>query len=136
MRDKRDWWQNMTNILSTNRGKIRDYNELIDGRDESEVLPNRCPIDNNIILNYTGIDFSGGNQNLNGCKNNTGLTETWSMASIDRIDSTKEYDYGNIQIISHYYNGLKNCASNEQITKLYNHQTKIKSELYPIEYMI
>lgn len=135
-RNKRDWWQDMTKD-SANRTRIADYDKLLNKRDENEVLPNRCPIDNNIILNYTGIDFSGGNQNFDECKNNVGSNETWSAASIDRIDSIKEYDYDNIQIISQYYNTMvKNCANVEQITKLYNHQTKLKSELYPIEYMI
>jgi hypothetical protein len=134
--NKRDWWHEMTSDNSTKRGNIVDYDKLLNGRDENEVLPNRCPIDNNIILNYTSIDFSGGNQNKNECKNNTDLNETWSAASIDRIDSTKEYAYDNIQIISYYYNSLKNCGSFEQLDKLYKHQSKIKSELYPIEYMI
>jgi len=135
--DKRDWWRSMTNRSNKNRYKIVDYDKLLNKRDENEVLPYRCPIDNNIILNYTGIDFSGGNHNMYECKNNTGLNETWSMSSIDRIDSKREYDYDNIQIISQYYNSLKNCGSFEQIDKLYNYyQFKIKNELYPIEYMI
>ena len=136
MRNKRDWWQHMTNNVNT-RGKIVDYDKLLNKKDENEVLPNRCPIDNNIILNYTGIDFSANeNKNMNECKNNYGLTETWSFASIDRIDSTREYDYNNIQIISQYYNHLKNCGSFEQLDKLHNYQFKIKSELCSIEYMI
>jgi hypothetical protein len=129
-RNKREWWQTSTYTSNKNRTSIQDYDLLLNGRCENEVLPDVCPIDNNIVLNYTGIDFSvNTNHNITECKNHNDTTDdgdkTWSFASIDRIDSTKEYDYDNVEIISHYYNSqVKNCASNSQIGKLYYYQLK------------
>jgi len=127
--DKRDWWQRSTNDKRKGRSKIRDYDVLLNGRREDEVLPDVCPIDNNIILNYTGIDFSGDNDNnLSECKryNNVGDSDKiWSFASIDRIDTNGEYTYDNVEIISNYYNSqVKNCANQSQIAKLYHYQLK------------
>jgi hypothetical protein len=96
---------------------------LLNGRSEDEVLPNRCPIDDSIILNYTGIDFSDKDNNINVCKNNDGMEDVWSSASIDRKDSNKPYTYDNVEIISHYYNTqVKNCASVHQVSKLNMYQ--------------
>lgn len=122
--DKRDWWIGMTRHYSRHnkhggRSNIRDYDKLLGGRDENEVLPNKCPFDDSIILNYTGIDFSN-KKNFNQIKNNDVKNEMWSFASIDRIDSTKPYTYDNVQVISCYYNSLKGCGSFEQISKLYH----------------
>lgn len=121
--DKRDWWRHMTNKDGKNRGDIQDYDVLLGGRNEDEVLPDRCPIDDSIVMNYTGIDFSDKDKNINECKDNDGMDEVWSFASIDRIDSTKPYTYDNVEIISHYYNTqVKNCASVHQISKLNMYQ--------------
>jgi hypothetical protein len=103
-----------------------DYDVLLNGRCEVEALPDVCPIDNSIILNYTKIDFSV-NNNITECKSHDGMDgeKTWSPASIDRIDSTKPYSYDNIEVISNYYNTqVKNCASNSQVGKLYYYQLK------------
>jgi len=129
VRNKKEWWNKMTNCRLTGRDRIKDYDALLNGRCEVEVLTDVCPIDNNIVLNYTGIDFSVNNQNINECKSHNDTRDdgdkTWSFASIDRIDSTKEYDYDNVEIISHYYNSqVKNCANNSQIGKLYYYQLK------------
>jgi predicted house-cleaning noncanonical NTP pyrophosphatase (MazG superfamily) len=77
-------------------------------------------------MNYTRIDFSeNNNKNINICKKINDDNIEWSFASLDRIDSTKEYDYDNVEIISHYYNSqVKNCASHSQIGKLYYYQLK------------
>jgi len=125
VRDKRDWWYNMTRSKSgNNRVNIQDYDLLLNGSCENEILPDSCPIDSNIILNYTGIDFSANkDNNINECKHNDGMEEVWSSASIDRKDSTKPYTYDNVEIISHYYNTqVKNCASVHQISKLNMYQ--------------
>jgi hypothetical protein len=123
--DKRNWWWYMVTKCNKNNNRIdiQDYDMLLNGRSEDEVLPVRCPIDNNIILNYTGIDFSDKDNNINECKNNDGMEDVWSSASIDRKDSTKSYTYDNVEIISHYYNTqVKNCASVHQISKLNMYQ--------------
>ena len=124
IRNKRHWWNKMTNSVLKGRDKIKDYDKLLNGRSEVEVLPDVCPIDNSIILNYTKIDFSN-NNNITKCKSHDGINgeKTWSAASIDRIDSTKPYSYDNIEIISGYYNTqVKNCANETQIGKLYYYQ--------------
>lgn len=125
IRNKRDWWWYMVTKgnKNNNRMDIQNYDVLLAGRNEDEVLPNRCPIDDSIILNYTGIDFSDKDLNINVCKNNDSIEEVWSAASIDRIDSNKPYTYDNVEIISHYYNTqVKNCASVHQISKLNMYQ--------------
>ena len=93
---------------------IRDYDRFLNGRDESLVMPERCPVFGNIVLNYTGIDFNNGMKNKKRCSVAVyeGSNEVeWSAASIDRIDSNKGYTYDNIRIISDFANGLKNCYS-------------------------
>ena len=122
--NKRDWWK--YNTIKIGRQHIIDYDMLLNGRSEDEVLPDRCPIDTNIVMNYTRIDFSeNNNKNINMCKNLNDNDIEWSFASIDRIDSTKAYDYDNIEIISQYYNSqVKNCANQSQIGKLYHYQLK------------
>lgn len=126
LRNKRDWWTYSTKGSSGNNGRSRseicNYDILLGGRREDEVLPERCPIDRNIVLNYTGIDFSCGRFNLDECKSNSGEMETWSMASVDRIDSQCNYTYDNVEIISYYYNTLKGCANFDQLSKLYHYQ--------------
>lgn len=127
--NKSDWWRRMSyndkSKIDKDRTKIRDYDRLLNGRSEDDVLPDVCPIDNNIVLNYTRIDFSGKNDNnLDECKSHDGM-KTWSSASVDRIDSTKPYSYDNIEIISQYYNTqVKNCASIVQTGKLHYHQLR------------
>ena len=122
---KRDWWKSKTANGSLKRLDIRNYDIFLNGRDENEVLPDVCPIDSNIVLNYTGIDFSGRGDNRDECRRNTHNNIVWSPASIDRIDGNKPYSYDNVEIISSYYNTqVKNCASFEQISKLYHYQLK------------
>jgi len=128
IRNKREWWSTSTYKSNKSRNEIQDYDMLLNGRCEIEVLPDVCPIDNSIILNYTGIDFSiNSDKNINECKSHDGMNgeKTWSPASIDRIDSDREYLYDNVEIISSYYNTqVKNCASIDQIGKLYYYQYK------------
>lgn len=61
------------------------------------VIPKFCP--------YLGIEIT----NIQGKKYIS------TNASIDRIDSTKGYIKGNVQIISRQANSMKNCASREEL---------------------
>ena len=116
----KQWWRVMTRSKNTNRGDIRDYDVLLNGRSVTEVFPVYCPVFSNLRMNYTGIDFDG-KDNLKKCSEIAGYSdkgETWSLASIDRIDSSKGYSYDNIRIISHYANKLKNVGSIDQMRRL------------------
>ena len=118
IRSHKVWWKYKTE--NTNRGNIRDYDVLLNGRSVTEVFPVYCPVFSNLRLNYTGIDFDG-KKNIRKCSEIAGYSdkgETWSAASIDRIDSSKGYSYDNISIISQYANTLKNMGSNDQIIRL------------------
>ncbi len=104
---------------SNNRGDIKDYDVLLNGRSVTEVFPVYCPVFSNLRLNYTKIDFDG-KHNLKKCSEIAGYSdmgETWSAASIDRIDSNKGYSYDNIRIISHYANTLKNVGTIDQMRR-------------------
>lgn len=60
------------------------------------IIPEVCP--------YLEIPFIKGTKE-----------EKWSTYSIDRIDPTKGYIKGNVQIISYLANTMKNKASKEQL---------------------
>ena len=116
----KQWWNYMTK-KSNNRGDIKDYDLLLNGRSVTDVFPLYCPVFNNLRLNYTGIDFDNGGKNIKKCSEIAGYSdkgETWSFASIDRIDSNKGYSYDNIRIISHYANNLKNVGNIDQLRRL------------------
>jgi len=118
LKNHKQWWGYMTR--KTDRYEIRDYEVLLNNKSEPEVFPLYCPVFSNLRLNYTGIDFDGKN-NLKKCSEIAGYSdkgETWSLASIDRIDSSRGYSYDNIRIISQYANQLKNVGSKEQIIRL------------------
>ena len=122
---KRQWWSRATGKSSRKRSKIRDYNQLLNtmSGDEMRVLPDYCPVFGNLRLNYTGIDFEGGYNLRKCCKvagyNNMG--ETWSPATIDRVDNEMGYEYGNIRIISHYANTLKRDSDIKQLQMVINY---------------
>jgi hypothetical protein len=108
-------WRVMTKTKK--RSNIRDYDVLLNGRSVTEVFPVYCPVFSNLRMNYTGIDFDGKN-NIRKCSEIAGYSdkgETWSFASIDRIDSNKGYSYDNIRIISQYANNLKNVGNIDQL---------------------
>jgi hypothetical protein len=120
-RDKRDWWIESTyNSLKHRHGgrsNIQDYDVLLAGRCEDLVLPEYCPVFSNLRMNYTGIDFDG-KDNIKKCSEVAGYSdkgETWSFASIDRVDSNKGYTYDNVRVISDYANLLKNKGTLEQV---------------------
>ena len=115
------WWGNMTLQKRKKRCDIRDYNLLLNGRNVTEVFHEYCPIFKNLRLNYTGIDFDNGKNNIKKCSEIAGCSdkgETWSFASIDRIDSNKGYIYDNIRIISQYANNLKHLGNIDQLRML------------------
>ena len=122
-RDKRDWWiQNTRHNLKHRHGgrfNIQDYDKLLSGRCENLVLPEYCPVFNNLRLNYTSIDFDDKcSRNIKKCSEVAGYSdkgETWSFASIDRIDSNKGYTYDNVRVISDYANLLKNKGTPDQL---------------------
>ncbi len=119
MKNKRQWWSVVTN--DSKRVDIREYDKLLGNSEESDILPDYCPVFSNLRMNYTGIDFDNGGKNLKKCSEVAGYSErgeTWSLASIDRIDSNKGYSYDNISIISHYANHLKNVGSIDQMRRL------------------
>ncbi len=121
VRNREQWWRKMCGDMSKNREHIKDYRKLLGGRREDEVLPEYCPVFRNLRLNYTQIDFDKGKKNIKRCSEVAGYSErgeTWSFASIDRIDSSKGYSYDNIRIISQYANQLKNCGSIDQMRML------------------
>ncbi len=116
------WWRNSAKKSNKNRDVIRDYDVLLNGRSVTEVFPVYCPVFSNLRLNYTGIDFDGKKRsNIKKCSEIAGYGdkgETWSFASIDRIDSNKGYSYDNIRIISHYANIIKNVGNIDQMRRL------------------
>jgi len=125
----KQWWRVMTRSKKTKRGDIKDYNLLLNGKSVTEVFPVYCPVFSNLRLNYTGIDFDGKN-NIRKCSEIAGYSdkgETWSCASIDRIDSNKGYSYDNIRIISQYANHLKNVGSIDQMRILLRYMDKQNS---------
>ena len=123
------WWRVMTRRTSSNRDDIKNCNLLLNGRSVTEVFPVYCPVFSNLRMNYTGIDFDG-MMNLKKCSEIAGYSdkgETWSFASIDRIDSNKGYSYDNIRIISHYANNLKNVGNIDQMRILLRYMDKQNS---------
>ena len=68
-------------------------------------IPETCPILNISIFR----EFKGGGNKNKGPRENS--------PSIDRLDNAKGYVKGNIQIISHKANVMKNSASPEELLK-------------------
>ena len=126
----KQWWRVMTGDKNKNRCDIRDYDVLLNGRNVTEVFPVYCPVFSNLRMNYTSIDFDNGKNNIKKCSEIAGYSdkgETWSLASIDRIDSNKGYSYDNIRIISHYANNLKNVGNIDQMRRLVQYMDKQNS---------
>jgi hypothetical protein len=128
LKNHKQWWGYMTR--KQDRCDIRDYDVLLNGKSVTEVFPVYCPVFSNLRMNYTGIDFDNGKNNIRKCSEIAGYSdkgETWSFASIDRIDSNKGYSYDNIRIISHYANHLKNVGNIEQMRRLVRYMDKQNS---------
>lgn len=62
------------------------------------VIPKVCPV---LKISLTAGSSSGGPR---GCS-----------PSLDRIDNTKGYIKGNVQVISHKANTMKHCADNNEL---------------------
>ena len=130
MQSYKQWWVYATRNKKTNRNDIKEYDKLIEGRSVTEVFPVYCPVFSNLRMNYTSIDFDNGKNNIKKCSEIAGYSdkgETWSLASIDRIDSNKGYSYDNIRIISHYANNLKNVGNIDQMRILLRYMDKQNS---------
>lgn len=74
---------------SNSKAKGKEFNLTLD----DIVVPEICPI--------LGVKFNP--------------NSTWYTYSIDRVDNTKGYIKGNIQIITRLANVMKNVASNEEL---------------------
>jgi hypothetical protein len=132
MQSYNHWWVYATRNKKNNRNDIKEYDKLIEGRSVTEVFPVYCPVFSNLRMNYTGIDFDNGKNNIKKCSEIAGYSdmgETWSLASIDRIDSNKGYSYDNVRIISQYANGLKNVGNIDQLRILLRYMDEQNSYL-------
>lgn len=75
--------------------KVRGLEHTIS--EEDIVIPTHCP--------YLGIELTVKISRMN----------TPNMISLDRIDSTKGYIKGNVEVISHLANLMKSFATKEQL---------------------
>ena len=73
-------------------------------REKYPVLPVKCPVYEDIDLIFSSMSLSDASRN--------------NAISIDRIDASKGYVVGNVQIISHQANRKKSDASLSDILKL------------------
>lgn len=119
IRNKREWYFNATRNKKLNRSDIRDFDKLINGRNEDDVLPEFCPVFPNVSMNYTTLDFSNKMTRQKGySKMIDNNKKIWSFASLDRIDSNNGYTYDNVQIICDFANSLKGSGNENQIIRL------------------
>ena len=110
-------WQRVGKLISdcsnrTREGRIKLTNDssciLIQHlREKYPVLPVKCPI-------YKHIDLVYSSMSLTDAKKSNGI-------SIDRIDASKGYVVGNVQIISNKANRQKSDASLSDVLKLAAH---------------
>lgn len=82
-------------LLMKARGRAKDKGETITIDKSDIVIPETCPV------------F--------GCKLNRYETKTRYVPSLDRIDSTKGYVKGNIQVLSFKANTMKSDATPEEL---------------------
>lgn len=107
-----------TNCCSrTREGRIKLTNDLSSIliqhlREKYPVLPIKCPILG--VEGVDGFDLIYSSMSLTDPKRN-------DCISIDRIDASKGYVVGNVQIISHRANRLKSDASFTDVLKLFAH---------------
>ncbi len=101
------YWLNK--ILTTKGVKGLDKNKAL----EEVATPEYCPC-LGIKLNYNGTGEMG-------------YTRTDNSPSLDRIDSSKGYECGNIQVISWRANRIKNDSTLEELELIVKHlQSLIK----------
>ena len=84
-------------LLSAVKSRAKKYNIQFNLTEEDIVIPEYCPVFGYKLETH----------------NKSGPSRT--SPSVDRIDPTKGYTKGNIQIISHQANTMKNNASKEEL---------------------
>lgn len=110
-------WQRVGKLISdcsgrTREGRIKLTNDLSSIliqhlREKYPVLPVVCPVYKDIDLIYSSASLTDPKRN--------------NCISIDRIDASKGYVVGNVQIISHQANRKKTDATFTDILKLLAH---------------
>jgi len=110
-------WQRVEKLVSdccgrTREGRVKLTNDspsvLIKHlREKYPVLPIKCPIFDDIDLVYSSMSLTDAKRS--------------NSISIDRIDASKGYVVGNVQIISHKANRQKSDASLTDVLKLAAH---------------
>ena len=83
----------LSSALKSSKTKNLEFNLTI----EDIVIPEYCP--------YLGTKIT----------KTLGKGVVWTNASIDRIDSSKGYVKGNVEIISRQANSMKNMATKEEL---------------------
>jgi hypothetical protein len=96
--------------LNQIKQRCKDRGEVFDLTLEDITIPKQCP--------YLGIELT----------TELGKGMLLSNTSVDRIDPTKGYVRGNIQIISLLANQMKNCANRDQLITFAKNILKIHGE--------
>lgn len=110
---KREWYSmNRTRILDTRRKYLSEYNEK---NPDKQLLRNA-----KARAAKKGFDFNINEEDLNfftHCPvlNRPFIRGTKYAPSIDRIDSSKGYIKGNVQVMSRLANRMKNDATVEEL---------------------
>lgn len=86
--------------MANARCRSKDSGHLFDLIKSDIVVPELCPILKFPLTFHIGEGKSGGQ---------------WDSPSLDRIDNTKGYIKGNIQVISKLANTMKNKATAQQL---------------------
>ena len=94
-------------LLMGARGNAVKYNREFTITEQDIVIPTHCP--------YLGIELT----------HTRGQGKLWTNSSIDRIDSTKGYIPGNVQVISKLANIMKSNATEEQLLAFANGVIKL-----------
>lgn len=81
-------------LLTRAKSRAKIANLDFDITEEDIVIPELCPV--------LGVPFE---------------YKTYYTASLDRIDSSKGYVKGNVQVMSHKANAMKNSATKEELVK-------------------
>ena len=93
---------------ATRRSAKKNAKVSLTKNDIKEIAVTRCPI--------LGIELIIGAQ------------DWYNSPSLDRIDNTKGYEKGNVIMVSHMANSIKNQATPDQILKVGNFYKKLYDE--------
>lgn len=96
----------LSSALKSAKTKNLEFNLTV----EDIVIPTHCP--------YLGTEIT----------KTLGKGVIWTNASIDRIDSSKGYIKGNVEIISRKANSMKNMATKEELLIFANNILKLFGE--------